>query len=144
MKLLGIIFACALVFAACGGEADLSPDAHDVARGGRETRGEGQPIQTYPACNVPTAIAEVCIPQPGDSEEEVEEKRASNCIVEHPECPQGPCVSHFGSEGFCSMECTTDEDCPDGTCFETAFNCMVDDEGNKNCDHFCVAGDLLR
>ncbi|TXD38320.1 hypothetical protein FRC98_05345 [Lujinxingia vulgaris] len=50
----------------------------------------------------------------------VESGRAeASCVVEEQlQCETRTCAKYQGSEPFCTVECSTDADCPDGVCRE--------------------------
>jgi len=100
---------------------------------------------SYETCGFSTGHAQQCIVQSDDSNEVKKAKEAANCVVDQPLCPDGFCVSYGGSAGFCSMECESDKDCPDGgACMEFAFGCTADEEGNVTCRTLCVKKSLAK
>jgi hypothetical protein len=99
--------------------------------------------EPYEECGFPPAQEEACVLYKSDSPEIQLKKGASNCVVEQPQCPDNFCVSYHGSNGFCSLACDDDTDCPSGgACKEFAFDCETDAEGNRVCLHLCVKKSL--
>lgn len=101
--------------------------------------------ETYEECGFPPAQRDVCLKDSGDSDAEKENKESSNCVLEHPQCPEDYCVSFRGSAGFCSSACQTNADCPDGgTCQTFAFGCTTDEEGVMTCLKLCIKPSLVK
>lgn len=101
--------------------------------------------EPYEPCGLPQQQEELCIPQPTDSEEQVNQKKTANCKVVHPQCPGEYCVSFKGSSGFCSEACRNDSDCQEGgSCIEFTFDCVLDEDGNRTCLNLCVKKSLAK
>jgi hypothetical protein len=81
----------------------------------------------YESCGFPPVESGLCIASADDTEELALKKAASNCVIQQPQCPENFCVSFRGSNGFCSLTCEENEDCPGGgSCKEFAFDCNMD------------------
>ena len=92
------------------------------------------PEDAYESCKFPAAAQQQCVAS--------EDGTLSNtCKVEHPECPDGYCVSYMGADPFCSSRCASDSDCQDGgSCIEFALEC----ESAAGCLHLCIKDSLLK
>ena len=147
MKKILLCGAIATLLIACGGNAESSAEldggdasALDTRSGIAETYTGDVVLLPFDPCFFPPVQAEMCLIQPGDSEAEKESKSASNCALTYKtNCPGDFCLSYHGSAGFCSMTCTTDEDCLQGACKEFAFSCS---EGEAPCQ-LCVKEEFL-
>lgn len=95
------------------------------------------PDEEYASCEFPAEQEQLC-------ETTTSEEAANNCLVkDHPQCPDGYCISYRNSAPFCSGECVDDSDCPSGgSCKDWALFCK-DPMDPKTCLHLCVKNSLL-
>lgn len=119
------------------GEVGESIDSEAMAGDAGEGETRSGP---YATCGFPPAQNEQCIIQPDDPPEATDQKRHAICQVEQAQCPDGYCVSYHGSQGFCSQECSEEEQCPPGGwCVKSALGCQADGSG---CIWFCIKDSL--
>jgi len=95
------------------------------------------PEESYESCRFQADQAKLC-------EESAGEETSNNCLVEdHPQCPDGICISYLSSDPFCTSECVVDDDCPgDGVCKQWAK--CTGDPGALVCKHYCIKGSIAK
>jgi hypothetical protein len=97
------------------------------------------PQEPYESCGFPPTQKDQCVIAGDDSPEIIQIKKANNCVIKQPQCPDGYCVSVQGQAGFCTEVCQKDDDCPeDGVCKEFALDCVKAEDGTTTCLKLCV------
>lgn len=89
--------------------------------------------EPYGACEFPPSYNKLC---------ETTEDEGVNCVnTAHPQCPEGICIRFKGSDGFCTIPCKKNSDCPEsGVCEEFARHC---DAVGANCDKYCIPANVV-
>jgi len=84
------------------------------------------PDENYEPCGYPESIQQGC------------EKSGVNCVIEHPTCTEGYCVTWQGSDSFCSSSCKDSGDCPERGCCVTMLVGCEDPTDVSTCPSYCI------